>query len=135
MTAISFENALGVHEMALHLRTKRSEVLANNLANADTPGFKARDFDFGKVLKQTMKINDGSQLRRTHVNHISTSSIQNTLDIPLSYRAPLQKSADGNTVDAQIESAQFAKNALDFGASFRFLNGKFSTLSKAITGK
>ena len=76
MTAISFENALGVHEMALHLRTKRSEVLANNLANADTPGFKARDFDFGKVLKQTMKINDGSQLRRTHVNHISTSSIQ-----------------------------------------------------------
>lgn len=135
MTAISFENALGVHEMALHLRTKRSEVLANNLANADTPGFKARDFDFGKVLKQTMKINDGSQLRRTHVNHISTSSIQNTLDIPLSYRNPLQKSADGNTVDAQIESAQFAKNALDFGASFRFLNGKFSTLSKAITGK
>ena len=121
--------------MALHLRTKRSEVLANNLANADTPGFKARDFDFGKVLKQTMKINDGSQLRRTHVNHISTSSIQNTLDIPLSYRTPLQKSADGNTVDAQIESAQFAKNALDFGASFRFLNGKFSTLSKAITGK
>ena len=80
MTAISFENALGVHEMAIHLRTKRSEVLANNLANADTPGFKARDFDFGKVLKQTMKINDGSQLRRTHVNHISTSSIQNTLD-------------------------------------------------------
>jgi len=135
MTAISFENALGVHEMALHLRTKRSEVLANNLANADTPGFKARDFDFAKVLKQTMKINDGSQLRRTHVNHISTSSIQNTLDIPLSYRTPLQKSADGNTVDAQIESAQFAKNALDFGASFRFLNGKFSTLSKAITGK
>ena len=67
MTAISFENALGVHEMALHLRTKRSEVLANNLANADTPGFKARDFDFGKVLKQTMKINDGSQIHAGHM--------------------------------------------------------------------
>ena len=135
MTAISFENALGVHEMALHLRTKRSEVLANNLANADTPGFKARDFDFGQVLKKTMKISDESQLRRTHVNHMPMGSIQQSLDVPLAYRSPLQKSADGNTVDAQIESAQFAKNALDFGASFRFLNGKFSTLSKAITGK
>ena len=135
MTAISFENALGVHEMALHLRTKRSEVLANNLANADTPGFKARDFDFGQVLKQTMSISDGSKLSRTHVNHIPTGVIQKSLDISLAYRTPLQKSADGNTVDAQIESAQFAKNALEFGASFRFLNGKFSTLSKSITGK
>lgn len=135
MTAINFTNALGVHEQALHLRTQRSAVLANNLANAETPAFKARDFDFVAALKQAQQGRQQSSLRVTHENHLTSTTLSHGSGSSLSYRAPLQKSLDGNTVDAQLESAAFARNALEFGASFRFLNGKFSSLSKAITGR
>ena len=135
MTAINFTNALGVHEQALHLRTQRSAILANNLANAETPGFKARDFDFVAALQQAQQSQRHARLRVTHENHVTSTTLSHGSISALSYRAPLQKSLDGNTVDAQLESAAFARNALEFGASFRFLNGKFSSLSKAITGR
>ena len=135
MTAINFTNALGVHEQALHLRTQRSAVLANNLANAETPGFKSRDFDFVAALQQAQKSQQHSRLQVTHKNHVTSTRLSHGSTTALSYRVPLQKSLDGNTVDAQLESAAFARNALEFGASFRFLNGKFAGLSKAISGR
>ncbi len=134
MTAINFDNALGIHERAIHLRTQRSAVLANNLANAETPGFKARDFDFGAVLKAAKDERSNMQMARTHSKHIAPAS-QASGAVELAYRTPLQPSIDGNTVDSQLESAAFARNAVEFGASFRFLNGKFSGLSKAIGGQ
>jgi flagellar basal-body rod protein FlgB len=134
MTAINFDNALGIHPQALSLRVRRAEVLANNLANADTPGFKARDIDFKSVLQGVQSGNAGVAMRTTHRAHIDLSGASPMSNQGLLYRTPLQPSIDGNTVDPHRESAEFAKNAMDFSASFRLLNSKFSGLSKAISG-
>ena len=134
MTAINFANALGVHERALHLRTERSAVLANNLANAETPGFKARDFNFRDALQAAKADKQAMHMSRTHAGHIVSTVKNEGASVALSYRVPLQASIDGNTVDSQVESAAFARNALEFGASFRFLNGRFASLGKALSG-
>lgn len=134
--AISFSNALGIHEQALLLRDRRIEVLANNIANADTPGFKARDIDFHKVLAAQSQSGTLPRLQTTHNNHVGfTSDFGSASKVTLSYRVPSQASLDGNTVDAQQENAAFARNALDHQASFQFLNGKFSGLIKALKGE
>ena len=134
MTAINFANALGVHERALHLRTERSAVLANNLANAETPGFKARDFNFRDALQAAKADTQAMHMSRTHAGHIVSTVKNEGVSVALSYRVPLQASIDGNTVDSQVESAAFARNAPEFGASFRFLNGRFASLGKALSG-
>lgn len=134
MAAISFNNALGVHEQALGLRVNRAEVLANNLANADTPGFKARDFDFKAALQGAQSVNAGLAMKTTNRAHIALNTAKPASQAGLMYRTPLQPSIDGNTVDPHRETAEFSKNAMDFAASFRLLNARFSGLSKAISG-
>jgi len=129
--AINFNNALGIHEQALQLKVKRSEVLANNLVNADTPNFKARDIDFQAVLKGQQGATS-TRLQATHSRHIAPSSL--AFEPQLQYRNPLQPSLDGNTVDEQVEMTRFAKNTMDFQASFQFLNGRFKGLKSAIRG-
>lgn len=132
--AINFNNALGVHEQAVNLRIQRAEVLANNLANADTPGFKARDIDFRAALGAAEAQSQGLAMTRTDDQHIDTAAAMSERAV-LMYRNPHQPSLDGNTVDAQQEQARFMRNAMDFQASFQFLNSKFTGLSKAITGE
>lgn len=130
--AINFQNALGMHEQALLLRGKRTELLAANIANADTPGYKARDIDFRTVLNNSLGREQGVALRSTHLAHLDAG----VSDQPgLSYRVPLQPSPDGNTVDEQIENAAFARNALEHQASFEFLNDRFAGLIKALRGE
>lgn len=131
--AISFDKAFGVHALALEIRSQRAGVLANNLANADTPNFKARDIDFAKALQQAQS-QQTSGLTRTHENHLQ-SSIGG--DIPgLSYRIPHQPdTGDGNSVDAQIEQAKFVENAMEYEASLRFLDGKVKGLMLALKGE
>ncbi|MGK0441345.1 MAG: flagellar basal-body rod protein FlgB [Pseudohongiellaceae bacterium] len=134
--AISFSKALGVHEAALELRTKRAEVLASNLANVDTPNYKARDIDFKSALKNQLATSAGaSHMKATNQKHFGAGSSGGSVVTDLKYRTPLQPSLDGNTVDEQSESSRFAKNTMDFQASFQFLNGKFKGLSKAIKGE
>ena len=131
--AINFDTAFGIHESALNMKAKRAEVLANNLANADTPNFKARDIDFQTALKnQQTKMN--SSLNKTHFRHIDTKIGG---EIPgLSYRIPLQPdTGDGNTVEAQIEQTKFAENAMQYQASLTFLNGRIKGLLSAIKGE
>ncbi len=128
--AISFENALGIHAQALEVRSSRAEILANNLVNADTPGFKARDIDFKKMLGQTM--DQAMAMTTTNGKHLPHSQLE-AADALL-YRAPMQPSVDGNTVDTQQEMAAFTKNAMDYQASFQFLNSKFKGLTSAIKG-
>ncbi|MDT8428269.1 MAG: flagellar basal body rod protein FlgB [Pseudomonadales bacterium] len=129
---INFQNALGVHEQALLLRDKRTELLAANIANADTPGYKARDIDFRAVLNNRLGLEQGLSLRSTHAGHLAAGR----MDQPgLSYRVPLQPSPDGNTVDEQVENAAFARNALEHQASFEFLNDRFAGLIKALRGE
>ncbi|EMP56642.1 flagellar basal body rod protein FlgB [Marinobacter santoriniensis NKSG1] len=131
--AISFDKALGIHEQALQARVKRAEVLANNLANADTPGFKARDVDFQSMMQQAKDSMSGLALERTNSAHIGGGSGDGADD--LKYRVPYQPSVDGNTVDAQQEQARYMRNAMDFQASFQFLSSKFSGLTKALRGE
>lgn len=130
---ISFENALGVHEQAVRLRTQRASVLANNLVNADTPNFKARDIDFQAALRSKMGGGPSSGgLRTTSTGHMSLSGIQGENETL--YRLPNQPSIDGNTVDEQSEHAEYMKNNMEFQATFTFLNGKFKGLTKAVRG-
>lgn len=128
---VNFANALGIHPKALEYRSKRAEVIANNLVNADTPGYQARDMRFDDVMKSATV--QSVNLRTTRSGHMS-----GRLDSPsneLLYRTPLQPSVDGNTVDADIEETNYMRNALEFQASFTFLNSKFRGLSNAIRGQ
>ena len=139
--AISFENALGVHEQALYLRSHRAEVLGNNLANVDTPNFKARDVDFSSLLEQAkQRQNKGSvadvqasKPLRTDERHMTLGF--NGSENELLYTQPTQPSIDGNTVEEHQEMARFAKNGMDFEASLYFLNSKFKGLQAAINGQ
>ncbi len=133
--AISFANALGIHEQALLFRTQRAEVLANNLANADTPNYKSRDLDFAKVLEvQQQKQNGHFGLTQTDSRHIAAEGVSDG-DASLLYRNPYQPSIDQNTVDAQVEQAKYAENAVQFQASFTLLNSKFKGLVNALRGE
>ncbi|WP_446809875.1 flagellar basal body rod protein FlgB [Methylomonas sp. 2BW1-5-20] len=130
--AINFDSALGIHPQALALREKRSEILASNLANADTPDYKARDLDFKSVFQQTLA-GQGAELKRSQQGHISSRN--DVLGAELLYRNPQQASLDGNTVESHIEQAKYAENAVQYEASLRFVNDDFSGLMTAIRGE
>ena len=133
--AINYDNALGIHQQALALREKRSEVLAANMVNADTPGYKARDLDFQSVLKQSLNqtLPSGQRLERTHSGHLAPQ--EQLLGAQLMYRNPNQVSLDGNTVESHIEQAKYAENAVQYQASLRFISNKFAGLMTALRGE
>ena len=124
--SISFDKALGIHEQALGFRAQRAEVLANNIANADTPNYKARDLDFSAVL--------AAQQDMTNSRHIEAQGLSSG-DESLLYRTPMQPSIDQNTVDAQLEQSAYAENSVNFQASFTLLNSKFKGLMSALRGE
>ena len=127
---INFDKALGIHPQALALREKRGELLAANLANADTPGYKARDLNFESVFRQNLELTQ--PMERTHANHMPT---RNILEAQTLYRNPNQASLDGNTVEANVEQAKYAENAVQYQASLQFLNSRFSGLMMALRGQ
>jgi len=128
--AINFDQALGIHPQALAMRERRSEVLAANLANADTPGYKARDLDFKSILKQNLP--EARTLERTQAGHIAP---QQLVESRVLYRNPNQVSLDGNTVEANVEQAKYAENAVQYQASLQFISNKFSGLMMALRGQ
>jgi len=130
--AISLNTIFGVHDSALIYQSKRAEVLASNMANADTPGYKARDFNFKDVLSQ-LEGGQPSNLKTTHSKHIGLSTSPASVD--LAYRIPTSSSLDGNTVDAKVEQAQYAENAMNYQTSLRFVNGKISSYLSALRGE
>lgn len=114
---------------ALRVHGQRLETLASNIANADTPGFKAREIDFRAALTAA-----GGQAIRpatTQPGHLPGASVG---PARLVWRVPLQPSADGNTVDTQIEQAKFADAAMRYEATLRFMDGRMRSLISAITG-
>ncbi len=131
--SIEFDKAFGIHEEAVALRAYRSTVLASNLANSDTPHYKARDFDFRNVLAGVVDDRNAATMTGTHARHLATGGA-GMADVTLLYRVPHQDSMDGNTVDAHIEQSHFMNNALRYQASLRFLDGKIKGLLKAIRG-
>jgi len=135
----------GIVPEAIQLRAKRAEIIANNLANADTPGFKARDIDFRQVMNNVAQTNGmdlpggNLGLATTHSGHISGVSIGNDNHMafemtPMQYRIASQPSVDGNTVDTQIEKAEFAENQLRYQQSVEYLDSMVKGYKKALIG-
>lgn len=127
-----FNDVFGIHETSLLLRGQRAGVLAANLANADTPNYKARDLDFAAVLAGETGA-AGLALTRTRGAHLGAAD--GVAGGALLYRNPYQPSLDGNTVEAQVEQAAFADNAMRYQASLMFINRRISSLELAITGQ
>ncbi len=121
------------HKAALQLRSLRQEVIASNIANADTPGYKARDIDFAAAMQDVIsaKRSGGLQMTTTDPRHIS-SLPRNPLEINLQYRNDIQPSIDGNTVDMNTEMANFADNALRYQASLSFAQQHIAGLRAAL---
>jgi flagellar basal-body rod protein FlgB len=119
---------------AIALRAQRSEVLASNIANADTPGYKARDFDFAAALRGAIGRGERLELARTSSAHAAGATATQG-GAAVQYRVPVQPSIDGNTVELDTELAQFSDNALRYQASLTFLASKFQTLRTAVTGQ
>src|SRR5689334_21423198 len=134
---LNLDAYLGVHQDALKLRSQRTEVLARNLANADTPGYQARDLDFKAALAQASGGSDAPvALKTTHANQIATPiDASGETNANLKYRVPMAPALDGNTVDVQMEQANFAENSVRFQATLTFLNARFRGLMTAITGE
>ncbi len=131
---IGIDNALGVHAQALKLRARRAELLASNLANADTPHFHARDLDFKSLLGRLSSASAAVGFVQTHARHLPgpLSSVAGSRPM---YRIPTQPSLDGNTVEPQVEQSAFLQNALSYQASVAFLDARIQGLRLAIRGE
>jgi flagellar basal-body rod protein FlgB len=121
------DSILGIHEAALLFRAKRMDVLAANLANADTPHYQARDLDFASALDGAAA--SARTLTTTDPRHITLDAMA-----VLRYRVPHQPSLDGNTVEADLDLARYAENAVSYQASLLFIGSRVSTLRSALTG-
>ncbi|GAP76075.1 MULTISPECIES: flagellar basal body rod protein FlgB [Pseudoalteromonas] len=133
--AISFDKAFGIHPQAMLVRSQRAELLASNIANADTPGYKAKDIDFASALKAANNRQlSGNSLARTHPEHLQASTQMSMGEAK--FRVPNQPdTGDGNSVDVQVERNLYTQNAIEYQASLRFMNGKISGLKKALGGQ
>ena len=123
--------AISHFEQALRFRALRNQVLSSNIANADTPNYKARDVDFGEALNSARQESIG--LTKTSDLH-QRAWAMSTDGGKLKYRVPTQPSLDGNTVATDVEQAEFAENALQYRASLAFLDGSIRSLRYAIKG-
>lgn len=129
------QNALRFHGEALQLRAQRQQMLAANIANADTPGYKAVDFDFTRALRDATS-GSSVALRAAAPGHMTSrhGGAQAGSVRPVEDEV-VQPAQDGNTVDMDKERARFAENAVRYEATLRFLNGQIRTLLSAIQGQ
>lgn len=127
------------NETALSLRSQRQELLASNIANADTPNYKARDIDFAAALQGAMAgSKPGGAMNTTNTSHMAHGApTGDTLSngTPVLYRGVVQGSVDGNTVDMDVERNQFADNALRYEAGINMINSQIKGLLSAIQGQ
>ena len=120
------ENQFGIHERALAVRNQRLELIAGNIANADTPHLKARDLDFKKILASE----NPTPMAATHAKHYQTGELENPGG--LVYRVPYNSSVDGNTVEISVEQANYGEAAADYQTTLQFLEGRISGIRKAL---
>jgi len=125
----NIDRHLALQENALLLRSRRASILASNLANVDTPNYKARDIPFTAALKNAEK----SQIATNHKKHIPVSATVSTS--ALAYRIPHQPSYDGNSVEADIEQSHFAENAVRYRATMKMLNSRITGLIRVLRGE
>ncbi|WCE28998.1 flagellar basal body rod protein FlgB [Vibrio sp. SCSIO 43137] len=130
--AISFNNALGIHQHTVGVRERNAEVISSNIAQANTPGFKSKGMDFQRALAAATS-GASFGLSRTNERHIAATTNVNG---DVKYRVPTQPdTGDGNTVDVDLERNLFMQNQIRHQASLDFLGGKFKNLTKAIKGE
>ncbi len=113
------EGLFGIHATALELRSQRMGLLASNIANAATPGYKARDIDFAAALDARMAGKDGARATQEATR----------------YRVPVMPSLDGNTVELQVEQVAFTENAVGYSATLSFIRGRAETINRALKGE
>lgn len=131
--AINLDKLVGFHQKALNIREQRMEVIAGNLANANTPGYKARDIDFQRAMKSAQSSQRTGTLVRTHEAHFGGKLNINSFDVD--YRIPDQPdTGDGNSVDVQTERNAFLDNGMRYQASLQFLESKLKGMKKALSG-
>jgi flagellar basal-body rod protein FlgB len=129
------DDVLKFHQTALNLRAYRQQLLASNIANADTPNFKARDIDFSSALQSALSSRPGnSGLTTTSPRHLGAGA-DNPAGVQVLYRTPHQPSMDGNTVDMDVERTQFAENAIHYEANLTFISAQLKTMLAAIQGQ
>ncbi len=129
---MNLDTAFGIHAQALVMRSRRAELLASNIANADTPNYKAKDVNFQQILAgQSTSM---QTLASTNARHMQAGQ-DNLADNRLYYRVPNQPSVDGNTVDSQLERSAFMENSIMYQTSLRFLTGRIGGLLTAIKGE
>ena len=130
------DETMGFYHQALNLRSKRQEVLSSNIANADTPGYKARDFDFTAALKNAtdgrgVKPLRNTELVRTNAAHIPARAVA-VPAAPLLYRVPTQPAVDGNTVDMDVERVGFADNTVRHQSTLTLLSSRIKAMLSAV---
>ena len=128
----TIKDYFGLNEQSLQLRNSQLELLSQNIANAATPNYRARDIDFAAAMKRA-----GSQmnLAATQQSHLRLSPMQaNLAGGAIVYRVPLNPSVDNNTVEMGVEQAKFGRAAAEYQASLQFLENRISSLRKAIRG-
>ena len=127
--------ALDLHGQALNLRAERQRLIAGNIANADTPGFVARDFDFARALREATAATPSSgAMAATQPGHFA-GGMDARSEPQLQYASPSQTNLDRNTVDMDRERANFVDNAVKYEATLRFINGNVRTMLDAIKGQ
>lgn len=131
----SIDGMFRFQQAALNLRAARQELMASNIANVDTPNYKAKDIDFASALQGALT-GSGQKLpvAVTSSQHLAGTSGESVMGAPVMYRKPLQPSADGNTVDMDVERAQFADNALRYEASLTFVTNDVKNVLAALQG-
>lgn len=134
--AISLDKAFGIHEQAMYLQSRRAGLLSQNLANSDTPNYKARDIDFKAALKSAANGFGQAPLKATQNGHIQPKGfLVGMLGAEKLYRQPMQSSLDGNTVEPHVEMAEFTDNSMRYLMTLRIMSGRVNGMLSAIRGE
>jgi flagellar basal-body rod protein FlgB len=130
----SIDNLLQFHANALNVRAFRQQLLAANIANADTPGYKARDIDFASVLRNATseQLTPAVLMSASSDRHLAGNTGHQTTEVL--YRGVLQPSLDGNTVDMDVERNRFAENAVHYDANLTFISNQIKLMQAALQG-
>lgn len=132
----TLDNYFGLNAQSMLVRSKRAEILASNIINADTPNYKSKDIDFNEVLNANIvkTSNKPVSINMTHNAHIGIDN-GNNFSLQTKFRIPEHSSLDGNTVDAHVEKSKFAENSVRYQISLSMLNNKIQGLISTLRGE
>ena len=129
-----FDNVFGVHESAMKLRQDRLGLLSENLVNAETPNYKAKDIDFRKAMNASLSYT-GVSLEQTHGSHMKHRRLSSIGGAEIIYRSPMNPAADGNTVEAHYEQSEFGKETARYMATVQFIENRIGGIRRAFRGE